>query len=108
MSNVGENLLRYLTLSVKIQSFSESAKPDLLNLRYDVNKKVVSCIYNCWKLIINEVARTEELYNLNKDFLERNNKIKVESEVYGKLYQLVKSHLLIEEFTKKQLLTSLK
>lgn len=53
--------------------FSESAKPDLIKLRYDLSKKVISCIKDGVKLIINEIQGTKELYDLKKDFQEKNN-----------------------------------
>ena len=31
--------------------FSESAEPDLINLKYNVNKKAISCIVGFYKLI---------------------------------------------------------
>jgi len=73
--------------------FSESAKPDLINLRYDVSKKAVSCIKGKTKLIINELQGTTELYNIDKDFQERNNILESEKDLYSELASLVKDHL---------------
>jgi len=73
--------------------FSESAKPDLINLRYDTSKIVISCIAGSWKLIINELWGTAELYNLEKDFNERTNVIQTERETYEELKSLLQKHL---------------
>jgi len=91
---LGDNLL----LMVKEDKdsypiFSESAKPDLINLMYDRSNKVVSCIRGKWKLIINELLDKKELYNLGNDFDEKNNIIKNEEQISKDLTQLIKKHL---------------
>lgn len=83
--------------------FSESAKPDLINLRYNINTKVISCIYNKVKLILNELHRTKELYDLEKDFQEKNNLFENMKELCNKLEILVKNHLLREEICRFKL-----
>ena len=76
--------------------FSESAKPDLINLTYDTRKKVISCITEDWKLIINEFWDTIELYNINKDFREKNNLAESELEVVKRLTTIIQNHLAYE------------
>ena len=73
--------------------FSESAKPDLINLRYDLNKKAVSCIKGKFKLILNELKGTKELYDLESDFQERNNLFDSEDEICKELLSLINEHL---------------
>ena len=73
--------------------FCESAKPDLLNLRYDTSKKVVSCILGEWKLIINELHKKVELYNIARDFEEKNNLIDEKKDITEKLSSLIMSHI---------------
>ncbi len=80
--------------------FSESAKPDLINLRYDTSKKVISCIAGGWKLIVNELLETAELYNLKEDFQEKNNLVTIEKEIYSDLASLIQKHLLYVKFPK--------
>ncbi len=79
--------------------FSESAKPDLINLKYDLNKKAVSCIKDGWKLIVNELSGTNELYNIDKDFEEKNNLIEKEKQVSQELTKLIEKHLYIVKKT---------
>lgn len=73
--------------------FSESAKPDLISLKYDLGKKVVSCICDKWKLIINDLSRTAELYNIGEDFHERENLVDSETEIYGHFESLIRQHI---------------
>ena len=77
--------------------FSESAKPDLINLKYDMNKKAISCIKNGWKLIINELLGTKELYNIKYDFNEKINLIINEPNLYLELTETIKKHYYIEK-----------
>lgn len=74
--------------------FSESAEPDLINLKYNMNKRVISCIKNGWKLIINDYFGTKELYNIETDFFEKNNLIKSKYDLSENLLQLIQKHLL--------------
>jgi arylsulfatase A-like enzyme len=74
--------------------FSESAKPDLINLKYDISKRrIVSCITGRWKLIMNDLHGTTELYNIKKDFEEKKNLANAQKEVYQKLTSLIEKHL---------------
>ncbi len=76
--------------------FSESAVPDLINLRYDTSRYIVSVLYRNWKLIFDKISCDKgclELYDLSKDFDERNNLVSVENDVADKLYGLIKRHL---------------
>lgn len=77
--------------------FSDSAEPDLINLKYQMNKKANSCIKDGWKLIINELLGTNELYNIIQDFKEKNNIIEREKEICQELTRLIKKHLYIEK-----------
>ena len=83
--------------------FSESAKPDLINLRYDLSKKAVSCIKGKYKFIYNELRGTKELYDLGRDFQERNNLFDSEDEICKELLLLIKRHLLSERIYKMKL-----
>lgn len=83
--------------------FSESAKPDLINVRYDLSKKVVSCIKDSMKLIINELQRTKELYDLKKDFQEKNNLCKSEEVLTKDLSSSIRSHLSHEDASKQKI-----
>ena len=74
--------------------FSESARPDLINLKYDISRKVISCIRGEYKLIVNELRNTIELYNIERDFQERNNLFHVEEEKVKELTSLINKHLL--------------
>lgn len=91
---LGNSLIRTLKGNQKSRPiFSESAKPDLINLRYDTSEKVISCIIGEWKLVVNELFETTELFNLGKDFQERNNLVESESEIYKELMSLINEHL---------------
>jgi len=83
--------------------FSESAKPDLINLRYDLSKKVISCIRDEFKLILNELKETNELYDLESDFQEKNNLFDGENEICKELTKLINKHLLSESAYKMKL-----
>jgi len=86
---------------------SESATPDLINLRYNTSEKAVSCIVGEWKLIINEMLNSVELYNIEKDFEEKNNVGPTEKTRVGELEQLIRRHLINERLCKtKQVLHS--
>lgn len=78
--------------------FSESAKPELINLRYDTSKKVISCIAHKWKLIINELLGTMELYNLEEDFYEEKNLIVTKKGKCTDLTSLIQQHLSYVRF----------
>jgi arylsulfatase A-like enzyme len=83
--------------------FSESAKPDLINLKYDLSKKTVSCIKGKFKLVLNELVGTKELYDLEKDPQERNNLSDVENVTFKELLLLINKHLLNECIHKMKL-----
>jgi len=76
--------------------FSESAVPDLINLRYDTSHYIVSVIYKGWKLIydfIHDRKPRLELYNLKRDFDEHVNLVENEPEIVRELLGLIKGHL---------------
>jgi len=75
--------------------FSESAKPDLINLKYDMSNKTISCIKDEWKLIINDIEDKKELYNLLIDFKEKNNVIDKEKQISQNLSSLIEKHFNI-------------
>ena len=95
---LGDNLISLIKESnVNKPIFSESAEPDLINLKYDVKKKIISCIKDEWKLIINELLNTKELYNINQDFKEKNNLIIKELNTHLELEEIIKKHLQVEK-----------
>ena len=72
--------------------FSESAVPDLINLRYDTSRYIVSVVYEGWKLIYDLIHSGKpklELYNLRKDFGERVNLVEDEPEIVGDFLDLL-------------------
>ena len=73
--------------------FSESAKPDLINLKYDTTRKVISCIKGTSKLIINEIQDNIELYDIKKDYRENNNLFNIKEDIFVELEYLIKKHL---------------
>lgn len=94
-SFMGGNLLDVENGSAAI--FSESARPDLINLRYDTSKRVTACIKGKTKLIINEFEGTTELYDLKRDFQEKNDCFQSEKELYKELESLIREHLMYED-----------
>lgn len=77
--------------------FSESAKPDLINLRYDKSKKAISCIVGRWKLIINKMLNSVEFYDIEKDFDEKANNAPTETSKVRELKRLIQKHFLQEK-----------
>jgi len=76
--------------------FSESAVPDLINLKYDTSRYIVSVTYKGWKLIYDLINSKEprlELYDLTKDFNERVNLVEDEPEIVKELFMLIEAHL---------------
>jgi arylsulfatase A-like enzyme len=101
-SFIGDSFLH--TLNDKQQSspiFSESARPDLINLRYDLTKKAVSCIKAPYKLITNQLKETVELYDIEKDFNEKRNLVDSNKDLYEDMLTLIQKHLSIIDFKKK-------
>ena len=86
----------------KIPIFSESAKPDLINLRYKLDKLVVSCIVDMKKLIINQLIGTSELYDLKRDFEERENIIQNDEKTSSELASLIEKHINICNIYRKR------
>ena len=105
-SFMGKSLLNAIGNSKAI--FSESAKPDLINLKYDLSKKTISCIKGKFKLILNELRETKELYDLEKDFQERDNLFNSEDETCKKLLSLIGEHLLNENVHRMKLKQNLR
>lgn len=100
-SFMGESLVRLMEGSEQMTPIiSESARPNLINLRYDTSEKAVSCILGEWKLIINEMLNSVELYNIQGDFEEKLNMALTEKTRAKKLEQLIRKHLLNERLCK--------
>jgi len=95
---LGDSLISLIEKSnINKPIFSESGEPDLINLKYNVEKKVISCINNDWKLIINELLNKNELYNIKQDFNEKNNLIINEPTTYLELKENIEKHLCVEK-----------
>lgn len=97
-SFIGDNLIkraRSPTERGKTQTpiYSESAKPDLINLKYDFRKHLVSCLIPPFKLMVNRLSKTVELYNIEKDFEERENIIDSRGKLHKEMALLVENHL---------------
>lgn len=73
--------------------FSESAENNLINLTYNKQRVAVSCIYDKWKLIVNNLTREKKLYNIEKDFHEYNNVIKEKPKLYAYMKKLLSNHM---------------
>jgi len=91
-SFLGRNLLEETEEYYEI--FSESGKPDLINMKYDITKNAVSCIKDGVKLIVNNIQDSIELYNLNKDFQESKNELMTMVDYYEILSSHIKKHIL--------------
>lgn len=85
---------------------SESARPDLINLKYDTSKKAVSCIVGEWKLIINEMLNSLELYNIRKDFEEKVNLAAIEKKKARELELVIQKHFIAEKLCRMRTLKS--
>jgi arylsulfatase A-like enzyme len=81
----------------KMPIISESAKPDLINLKYDTSKKAISYMTGKWKLIINEMLNSIELYNTELDFEEKINLAATERDKVKELRLLVQKHLSVQK-----------
>lgn len=76
--------------------FSESAVPDLINLKYDTSRYIVSVILNKWKLVMDNIHSSNprfELYNLEKDLGETFNLFEEHRDVAESLMKLIDLHL---------------
>ena len=103
-SFMGESLLPVIEgIERKTPIFSESAEPDLINLKYNINKKAVSCIFGSYKIIINELRNSIELYNIDQDFDEKDNLIDCEEKRAKKLKLLLQKHLIREKAFKMKI-----
>lgn len=108
MSFMGESLVHLIEGSDQTTPLiSESARPDLISLRYNMSERAVSCIFGEWKLIINEMLDSVELYNIKRDFEEKNNVAPTEKTRARELEQLIRKHFINERLYKtKQVLHS--
>jgi len=99
LSFMGESLVPIVKGGERMTPLvSESARPDLISLRYNTREKAVSCIVGEWKLIINEMLDSVELYNIKRDFEEKINIATTEKARARELEQLIRRH-----FTKERL-----
>lgn len=76
--------------------FSESAVPDLINLKYDTSRYIVSVVFGKWKLILDKIHSNTpelELYNLEKDPEEKYNIVEEYRDVAENLVKLIEFHL---------------
>lgn len=92
---LGRSLTRIMNIgdSKAYPIFSESAEPDLINLRYNLDKTVISCILDRFKLIRNQLTGSVELYDIEEDFSERHNMVDDERDIYEALSFLINNHL---------------
>jgi arylsulfatase A-like enzyme len=99
---MGKNLLSLFNEEKQLAPiFSESARPNLINLKYDLTKKVVSCIKDPYKLITNQMKGTVELYNIEKDFEEKKNLIDRNKDIFEEIFALIQKHLTAVDFKHK-------
>ena len=76
--------------------FSESAVPDLINLRYDTSKSIVSVTLGRWKLIMDKIHSSIprfELYDLVADPNEKHNLFEEKRDLADRLTELIRYHL---------------
>jgi len=76
--------------------FSESAIPDLINLKYDTSRYIVSVVLGRWKLILDLIHSSVpmfELYDLAKDPNEKHNLFEEHKDVANDLIRLINLHL---------------
>jgi len=73
--------------------FSESAQPNLVELSYDLSKKVISCIYGKYKLIVNEILNRIELFDLSRDPREKNNLADTKVDLKETMETMILNHL---------------
>jgi arylsulfatase A-like enzyme len=94
-SFMGDSLLPIIKREKKPKTpvFSESAKPDLVNLKYNVDEKAISCIVGSYKIIVNEMLNSVEMYDIDRDFEEKRNLIDSKKDVCLRLYTLIERHL---------------
>ncbi|MEM2292166.1 MAG: sulfatase [Nitrososphaerota archaeon] len=90
-SIIGDYVQSKLKKNVPI--FSESAKSNVPELKYDDGIKVISCIKFPWKIIVNEEEKSIELYDLNRDFSEKNNLAQFHVDVVEELKEAILRHL---------------
>ena len=84
--------------------FSESAVPDLINLKYDTSRYIISVILGKWKLILDKIHShipKFELYDLEKDPDERHNLFEERKNIAESLRKLINSHMDYVERLKK-------
>jgi len=101
---MGDSLLSVIGgARIKKPIFSESAVPDLINLRYDVEKKAFSCIFDSYKIIVNEMRDSVELYEIDRDFEESKNVVDCEENIAARLKKSIQKHAVREEIFKVKL-----
>jgi len=75
---------------------SESAKINLNNFSYDHKRSIFSYRGERWKLILDNIKGTKELYDLKKDPGERNNLFEEENDLAKNLVRKLTHHILWE------------
>jgi arylsulfatase A-like enzyme len=94
-SFMGQSLMHFIEGGKQTTPLiSESAYPDLIKLRYDTNKRVVSCTSGRWKLIVNEILDSVELYDVEKDFEERIDVAAKQKKKVRELERIIEKHFI--------------
>jgi len=98
---LGNSLLSVMDgARIKKPIFSESAVPDLINLKYNIEKKAFSCIFDSYKIIVNEMRNSIELYDIDGDFEENNNVVECEENTVAQLKKFIQTHAIKEKIFK--------
>jgi len=72
---------------------SESAKFDYVSYKYDFERNIISYRTKKWKLIINNIERKTELYNLKRDPKEQENTSDCNKDIVKDFIQKIKCHI---------------
>lgn len=100
---MGRTLLSIIDEGGERPIFSESAKPDLINVKYNLDEKVTSCILGSHKIILNDMKNSLEMYNIDRDFGEKRNIIDYEKEIASQLKNLIQQHVIKQKIFKMKL-----
>jgi len=97
---IGKSLIDRLE---SLPIFSESAEPNLVELKYNLSKNIISCIKKEFKLILSNFTNTMELYNIRKDPLEKKNISNIEEGIVNELISVIDKHFTYEKVYKMKL-----